>query len=296
MIYDSRLKINAPESLILAILAKKPKLTSKEIFDFFSKKYPKRMTIQGFYKIIRRMLDDRILLKENAHISLDSFWVNEVVGFAKTIEKTYLKTDSNLTDILLDEGESKTYDFENIVAMDNVWSHGLNLVRQYYADHEHPDKNAYSRNYFSVFHIARTESENVNLQYFESSSMQWYMASGSDTFLNHLPSKLIEEENYHQCVFDFEKFKEANKDKLIEKNYWATIIGDFVFEARFPKYVFELIEKIYAETQSIAEFNADKISSLFLEPGKTYLTVSHDKKKAEMIRQEVKALYAECGK
>jgi hypothetical protein len=296
MIYDSRLKINTPESLVLAILAKKPKLTSKEIYDFFSKKYPKKMTIQGFYKIIRRMLDDRILLKENAHISLDSFWVNEVVSFAKTIEKTYLKTDSNLTDILLDEGESRTYEFENIVAMDNVWSHGLNLVRQYYAEHEHPDKNAYSRNYFSVFHIARTESENANLQYFESSNMQWYMASGSDTFLNHLPSKLIEEENYHQCVFDFEKFIANNPDKRIEKNYWATIIGDFVFEAGFPKYIFELLEKIYAETPSIAEFNADKISSLFLEPGKTFLTVSHDKKKAEMIRQEVKALYAEYGK
>lgn len=295
MIYDSRLKINAPESLILDILSRKAKLTSKEIFEHFTKKYPKRMTIQGFYKVIRKMLDDRILLKDGQLISLDSFWISKVVEFSKNIERTYSPTSPTSTNILLEEGESRTFEFENIISMDNLWSHGLNLVRQYYVNHEHANKNAYSQNYFSVFQIARTESENVNVQYFESSNMQWYMASGSDTFLNHLPTKLLEEENYHQFVFDFEKYLVENKDKTIEKNYWVTVIGDFIFEVRFPKYVFELIEKIYQDTQNISEFNADKISSLFLEPGKANLTVSRDKKRSELIRQDVKNLYEKYG-
>jgi len=296
MIYDSRLKINAPESLILDILSKKSKLSSKEIFEHFTKKYPKRMTIQGFYKVIRKMLDDRILLKDGQLISLDSFWINKVVEFSKNIERTYSPNSPTSTNILVEEGESRTFEFENIVSMDNLWSHGLNLARQYYADHEHTDKNAYSRNYFSVFQIARTESENVNIQYFESSHMKWYMASGSNTFLNHLPTKLIEEENYHQFVFDFEKYVAENKDKTIEKNYWVTVIGDFIFEAHFPKYIFELLEKIYSDTQSISEFNADKISSLFQEPGKATLSVSRDKKRSELIRQDVKKLYEIYGK
>lgn len=291
MIYDSRLKINAPESLILDILSKKAKLSSKEIFEHFTKKYPKGMTVQGFYKVIRKMLDDRILLKDGQLISLDSFWINRVIEFSKNIEKTYSPESPSSTNILLEEGESRTFEFENVISMDNLWAHGMNLARQYYTTHDHPDKNAYSRNYFSVFHIARTESENTNLQYFESSKMHWYMASGSDTFLNHLPSKLIEEVNYHQFVFDFEKYVAENPDKQIEKNYWVTLIGDFIFEAKFPKYIFELIEKIYADTQSISEFNADKISSLFQEPGKAILTVSRDKKRAAEIRMEVKMLY-----
>ena len=296
MIYDSRLKINAPESLILDILSKKAKLSSKEIFEHFTKKYPRRMTIQGFYKVIRKMLDDRILLKDGQLISLDSFWISKVVEFSKNIERTYSPISPTSTNILVEEGESRTFEFENIISMDNLWSHGLNLVRQYYIDHKHSDKNAYSRNYFSVFQIARTESENVNIQYFESSNMQWCMASGSNTFLNHLPTKLIEEENYHQFVFDFEKYVAENKDKTIEKNYWITVIGDFIFEAYFPKYVFELIEKIYADTQAISEFNADKISNLFQEPGKSILIISHNKKRAELTRQDVKKLYETYGK
>jgi hypothetical protein len=290
MIFDSRLKNNQPESLILDILAKKPRLTSKEIFEYFSKKYPKKMTIQGFYKVIRKMLDDRILLKEGMHISLDSFWINKVIEFSKNIESTYLQQRSSSSNILLEEGENKDFEFNNVIEMDNLWSHSMNIVRNYYEKNEHSDKNAYSRNYFSVFHIARTESESANIQYFESSNMQWYMASGSDTFLNRLPSKLLDNGNYHQFIFDFEEYN-AGKETQIEKNYWVTVIGDYIFEASLPKYIFELVEKIYAETQSIGEFNADKINYLFKEPGKALFSVSCDKKRAEEIRQDVHALY-----
>lgn len=292
MIYDSRIKNNAPESLILDILSKKAKLSSKEIYEHFSQKYPKKMTIQGFYKVIRKMLDDRILLKDGQLISLDSFWIGKVIEFSRNIERTYSLAGPTSANILLEEGESRTFEFENVFSMDNLWSHGMNLARQYYSNHDHDDRNAYSRNYFSVFHIARTESESTNLQYFESSKMEWFMASGSNTFLNHLPAKLIEEENYHQFVFDYEAYVAKHENKKIEKNYWVTVIGDFIFEAQFPKYIFELLEKIYEETQSIAEFNANKISSLFQEPGKALLIISHDKKRAAEIRGEVKELYA----
>ena len=296
MIFDPRIKENSPESLILDILSRKPKLSSKEIFDFFSQKYPEGMTIQGFYKVIKKMLDDRILLKEGRTISLDSFWIGKVVEFAKTIEETYLKTDANTANILLDEGESKTYEFENILSMDNLWAHGLNLARFYYSQHEHSDKNAYSRNYFAVFHIARAESESSTLQYFESSQMQWYMASGSKSFLNTLPTKIVENENYHHFLFDFEKYKQEHPAQQLEKNYWVTVIGDFIFEAHFPNYVFELLEKIYLDTQNISQFNADKISQLFLEPGKTTLKISRNKKRAELIREDIKKLYKEKKK
>jgi hypothetical protein len=290
MIYDSRIKNNPPESLILDILGNKPKLTTKEIFEYFSKRYPKKMTIQGFYKVIRKMLFDRILLKEGTHISLDSFWINKVIEFSKNIEKTYLQEKTISGNILLEEGESKDFEFENIMAMDNLWSHSLNLVRNFYETKGHSDKNVYSRNYFAVFQIARTESESANTQYFESSKMQWYMASGSNTFLNRLPSRLVEGENYHQFIFDFELYNK-DRESPIEKNYWTTVIGDFVFEVRLPNYIFELIENIFEDIQSIGEFNADKINSLFQEPGKSILTISHNRNRAESIRQDIKYLY-----
>ncbi len=291
MILDPRIKNNSPESIVLDILSNKVRLTSKEVFDFFVKKYNKKMTLQGFYKVIKKMLDDRILIKEGSLLSLDSFWINRVMEFSKKIEKLYLQTESNSPSILLEEGESKHMEFENIMAMDNLWSHGLNMIRYFYINNEHKDKNAYSRHYYSVFQIARTESENVTIQSFENAKMDWYMASGSNTFLNKLVPKLIEDENYHQFIYNFEEYKKEHQEITIEKNYWITVIGDYIFEARLPKYIFELIEKIYNETNNISEFNANKINSLFLESGKAILEISRNKKRAELVRIEIQELY-----
>lgn len=292
MILDPRIKINHPESIILNILSTKVRLTSKELFEFFTKQYAKSMTLQGFYKVVKKMLDDRILVKEGLLLSLDSFWVNKVIEFSRKIEKLYLQTEINSPNILLGEGENKVLEFENIMAMDNLWCHGLNMVRNYYLNNKHKDINAYSRNYFSVFQIARTESENVTIQSFEESKMDWYMASGSNTFLNKLVPKLVEEENYHQFIYNFDNYQKEYKNP-VQKNYWVTVIGDFIFEARLPKYIFELIEKIYEETQSIGEFNANRLNSLFLESGKAILEISRNKKRAELIREEIKKLYKE---
>ncbi len=290
MILDPRIKINQPESVILHILSTKVRLTSKELFEFFTKQYSKSMTLQGFYKVVKKMLDDRILVKEGLLVSLDSFWVNRVIEFSKRIENLYLQTNSNSPNILLEEGENKVFEFENIMAMDNLWCHGLNIVRNYYTNNKHKDINAYSRNYYSVFQIARTESENVTTKSFEDSKMNWYMASGSNTFLNKIVPKLMEEENYHQFIYNFDNYQKEHNN-VIQKNYWVTVIGDFIFEARLPKYIFELIEKIYEETQSISEFNSNRLNGLFLESGKSILEISRNKKKAELIREEIKKLY-----
>lgn len=290
MIFDSRLEINTPESIILSILATKPRISTKELYDFYCKKEKSPMTIQGFYKLLRQMLKSRIILKESNLLLLDSFWISKVVDFADLIKENYLDSKVSSASILLEEGENKKYEFENIAEMDNFWGHGLNVVKDFYTKNEHSDKNAYSQHYFSVFHLARTKSEQDAIQTFGSVNMQWYMASGSNTFLNKLVPKIIERENHHQFIYDFEEYNK-NRELPLEKNLWVTLIGDFIFEATFPKYIFELIEKIYEETRSIGEFNADKLNSLFQEPGKTFLTVSRDKKKAEKIRNEIKNLY-----
>ncbi|MFH1187794.1 MAG: hypothetical protein V1688_02935 [bacterium] len=127
--------------------------------------------------------------------------------------------------------------------------------------------------------------------------LHWYMASGSPSFLNKLVSKLIEVENYHQFIYDFDKFQkeQLKKEVEIEKNYWVTAIGDFIFEAKIPKYIFEVIERIYQEVNSLSEYNAKQINNLFFEPGKSTLTISRNKKRADSVREEVKDLYIKYG-
>ncbi|OGF21285.1 hypothetical protein A2Y83_05015 [Candidatus Falkowbacteria bacterium RBG_13_39_14] len=320
MLYDPRIENNTSESIVIDILSKKPRLTTGELYDFYIAKAKKKITIQGFYKLIRQMLERRILVKEGAHLSLDSFWIDNLLKLSETVKRNYLANKIGLANVILEEGESKIFSFENISAMDNFWCHSLNAVINFYNEEEHKDKNGYSRNFYSLFQIARTASENVLANTYQLAGAHWYMASGSNSFLNKLVSKLIEVENYHQFIYDFEEFKKKKimaekgadrkkspqslsgdcagtieektaKGLSAEKNYWVTAIGDFIFEAKIPKYIFEIIEKIYDETNSLAEYNATQINNLFFEPGKAELTISRNKKRADAIREEVKNLY-----
>lgn len=287
MLFDSRISENKPESIILDILSKKPRMRTKDMYDLFCSKYPKSITIQGFYKIIRNMLNDRILVKDGGLLSIDTIWINRLVDFIDMLKQNYLEIKALTAHVLMDEGETNTFTFDNIVKMDNFWGHALNMVKHFYLDNNHENKNAYSKNYFALFQIARTESENVIIHSFESADMKWYMASANQTFLNKLVPKIIDDDNFHFINYSMN----GNREHTLFKNYWVTVIGDYIFESRLPKYIFELIEKIYNEVQSIAEFNADKINYLFLEPGKSKLTISKNKNKAEIIRQEIKSLF-----
>ncbi|MFH1029875.1 MAG: hypothetical protein V1770_01290 [bacterium] len=322
MLYDPRIENNTSESIVIDLLSKKPRLTTGELYDFYIAKAKKKITIQGFYKLIRQMLERRIIVKEGAHLSLDSFWIDNLLKLSETVKQNYLGNKIGLANVILEAGESKTFSFENITLMDNFWTHGLNAVINFYTQNDHKDKNGYSRHFYSIFQIARTASENVLANTYQLAGTHWYMASGSPSFLNKLVSKLIEVENYHQFIYDFEEFerkktavakgvnkkespqslsgdcggmieKQYEKGSTAEKNYWVTAIGDFIFEARIQKYIFEIIETIYLEVNSLSEYNAEKINNLFFEPGKTELTISRNKKRADTIRGEVKALYEE---
>lgn len=294
MLYDSRIENNTSESIIIDILSKKPRLTTGELYDFYLAKKGKKITIQGFYKLIRQMLERRIFVKEGAHLSLDSFWIKNLLNLAEVVKQSYMENKIGAMDVILEEGENKTFIFENIEAMDNFWCHSLNTVINFYGHNEHKDKNGYSRNFYSLFQIARTQSENVLADTYQLAGSHWYMASGSESFLNKLVAKIMEVENYHQFIYDFEKFKneQAKKGNEIEKNHWVTVIGDFIFEARIPKYIFEIIEKIYQEVNSLPEYNARRINDLFFEPGKSELIISRNKKRADLIRETIKILYA----
>ncbi len=305
MLYDSRIENNTSESIVIDILSKKPRLTTSELYDFYVVKKTKKITIQGFYKLIRQMLNRRILVKEGAHLSIDSFWINNLLNLTETVKQNYLKNKNSAANIILEKGESKTFDFENIMAMDNFWCHGLNTIINFYNGEKHKDKNGYSRNFYSLFQIARTTSENILAGAYQSVDAHWYMASGSQSFLNKLVAKIIEVENYHHFIYDFDKFKKeqdaklqktgglAEQKNIAEKNYWVTTIGDFIFEAKIPKYIFEIIEKIYQDVNSLSEYDSNKINNLFFEPGKTELIISRSKKRADIIREEVKKLWSD---
>mgnify|MGYP003408169766 CR=1 FL=1 len=70
-----------------------------------------------------------------------------------------------------------------------------------------------------------------------------------------------------------------------------TVIGDFVFETKLPNYIFKMVQEKFESVRSIAEFNSKEMQTIIHQPGKTILTLTRGRSRAETIRNEIKKLF-----
>lgn len=75
-----------------------------------------------------------------------------------------------------------------------------------------------------------------------------------------------------------------------------TVLGDFIFETKVPEFIFEDIRAMFESVTSLTEFDAAKMQRVIYQTGKTELTLSRDAKRAETIRNEIKAVFKKTGK
>ncbi len=279
----------SPEAVVLDILSRKPGITSKEAYAFFLDKYEPGMSVQGFYKIIRQLLNDRVIAKTDGRLSLYSAWVNNLMKFAKQAAFTHLDANSSPVTIILEEGEKKSFEFDTPIEMSTFWDHALLMVAYYYKDSDESiDRNAYSKNFYSWIQLLRTSDEAQLINLYSDLDMNWSMASGSHSFLNKAALSQLSDEN-----FKFTLYKELSGYGEGKDNFHITVIGDFIFETQLPNFIFQIMKNTFESVKTLSEFKADKVQALVHEHAKTILYLSRDKKRAETLRQGIKSLFKE---
>ncbi|OGY85378.1 MAG: hypothetical protein A2233_04945 [Candidatus Kerfeldbacteria bacterium RIFOXYA2_FULL_38_24] len=282
MIPDPK-KIHLPaDALILDILSKKPRLSVKDLYEFFIARYKKSMSLQAFYNLIHRLVEDRVLIKEGKLISIDGAWIYNLLNFAHTLQENHFGQEASTATILLNEGESKSFILNSPVAMDNFWWHALIIVILYYDTKPHHDKNAYVYIDHCWFQLLRTASESALNDAYRQHNIQLYHVGGSNNFLDHLTPNLIDDKNVHIKIQPIKDFP---------KNYYNIVIGDFIFETKMPPHIYEQMETIYATIHSLQEFDSQKMLDIVQQSAQTILIITRDKKKAESIRKKIRSIF-----
>ncbi len=282
MIPDSKQPNAHPSAVVLDILSKKSRLTVKDLYDFFCKRYTKGMSLQGFYNLVNKLISDRVLVKEGKLLSIDASWIYNLLNFSNVLQQNYFGTSAVSTNILLDDGESKTFTLDSVIGMDNFWWHALIVVILYYANEKPKNKNVYVYVHHSWFQLIRTNSEQVLNDVYNQHGMHLYHVDGSHSFLDSLTPQLIAGENVdtqHAIIKEF------------GSNYYVMVIGDFIFETTLPRHIYEQMEEIYTSVTQMSQFDSSKIFALVEQPSRTNLTISRNKKGAEKIRKRIQAVF-----
>lgn len=282
MIPDPKQPNISPTAIVLDILARKPRLTVKDLYDFFLRRYKPGMSLQGFYNLIKKLIAERVLVKEGKLILIDGSWIYNLLNFSNVLQQNYFGKSAVSATILLSEGESKTFTLDTVIAMDNFWWHALIVVMLYYVTEPHKDKNAYVYVHHSWFQLVRTSSEQSLNDAYKQHGMHLYHVSGAQTFLDSLTPQLIAGDNVDVRVTPIKEFGE---------NTYVVVIGDFIFETSLPRYIFTAMEEIYATTKDMPSFDADALRALIHQPARTSLTISRNKKRAEHIRHQIRACF-----
>jgi len=276
MIPDLKNPNPSTESLIIEILSQKPRLTSLDLYEYFTSKYKHPITLQGFYKILRKLLIQRIIVKENKLISLDASWIYNLMNFTSHLQKIYFGSQSSSINILLAEGEQKNFAFDSVMEMDNFWTHALIIVTQYYALESHANKNVYVHLDHSWFQLLKTNQEKSLNEAYQQHNMQVFHLNRGNTFLDKLGLAQMDDTNYH-----------AIAENLPEENRYQMCIGDYFFETKMPLICYEELGKIYKSVTSLDQFSPKKILDLIKEKTKTTLTITRSAKKAAALRTAV---------
>jgi len=226
-------------------------------------------------------VEQRVLVKEEHLLSLDAAWIHNLVNFTDNLQRIYFGQEASVVSILLREGESKKFTFERVLDMDNFWTHALILITHYVQNQKDVDINGYNYNEHCWFQLVRTSQEQFLADSYQKKDMKWYMVSRL-TFLDSLTPQLVDMKGF---------LYSTDKKKLFPNNHYEMTVGDFIFETSLPNYIWELMEKVYSKTKSLAEFKAEDILKLIKEPGRTTLTISRDKKRAIEFRRKILAYF-----
>ncbi len=284
MIPDSKNPYPMAESIILDILSTRPRLSVRELYALFLQKNKKKVTIQALYALIRRMIDQRILVKEGQALLIDASWVAALMKFTDTVQATYLSNEATGANTILRPGEKRDIVFENVMAMDNFWTNAL-IIALYRTkeDNSISDRNVYGYNYHSWFQIARTAQEQSLAEAYEQAGMGYYILSGSNLFLDKAVVDSIETEGF--------RYQTIKPNAMLGVNYYIAIIGNIIFEMSLPQYIHELMENIYKKTKNITGFDRQEILRIIQLPARTTLTITNDKKRAEKLCRSIKGQF-----
>lgn len=279
MIPDPKQPNASPAAIVLDILSRKPRLPVKDLYEFFNQRYTPGMSLQGFYNLLKKLANERVLVKEGKLISIDGSWIYNLLNFSNVLQQNHFGQSAASATILLSEGESKTFTLDSVVGMDNFWWHAIIVVILYYATTEQKDKNVYVYVHHSWFQLIRTESEQTLNNAYAQHGMHLYHVDGSHSFLDSLTPQLISGENVsvgNEVISEF------------GPNYYVMVIGDFLFETRLPKHVYDQVEDVYDTVTSLSDFDPKQLLELLEQPARTMLTISRNKKRAEKIRRRIK--------
>lgn len=230
----------------------------------------KKVTKQGFYKALRELVTEEVVVKNKQLVALNNFWVNKMQAFTASIDQQYQAEDSFLS---LEEGESLVYHFKSLASLDVLWMHYFYIIAKkevaepflFYNSHE----------FWSLF---RHTEEAAMYEWVGKSGRKSYGVIGGNTELDRSTTAYVK-------TYGFEMAYEETMS--LPKNYFTSVIGDYILDTILDMNTANAIDKLYQKHTVWNEEVAKELGEILSNLKRSKVVIYRNKKKAEQLRKKL---------
>lgn len=235
-------------------------------------------TKQALYLVLRKLIEKEIVIKHGKLFSLSQPWFRKMSLFFSIAEKQYGNTGESNEILRLSDGDKILYSFKNAEEADKFWAHAFHVFGTFLAGKEP----IYMYNPHEWFFYARKESEEFMFTEAKKRNQKiWLIAAGVSVL-----------DKYIGKYFDGSTLQYYMTEEVLfeARNYYLNIFGDYIIEARIDEKVAEKVDEFYREHTKVTD-ETTKLLTALLTQGKTTITITRSKKKADKLKKIFKPFF-----
>lgn len=243
----------------------------------------KHLTKQGFYASLRKLRAEEVVVVYKSHAALNTAWIKDMERQISKMSASYISTAGSSDILALADKESISFVFTNTRHLDTFWGH----IQSQIVARTPISEPIYSYDPHYWFYIARRETEARLVNDIVASGRQFLMTVGG---MQPLDKKI-------QSDFDSDERQYHLEALFPRKEYYVTVIDDYITEVTIDPRLAAQIEDIYARTEHLDELVERNFARLLVIKAHHRIKIQRNKRKAAELKRKLgKNFYIRHGR
>jgi hypothetical protein len=236
------------------------------------------LTKQGFYKTLRILIQEEVVVVRNKIVSLSHVWILKMSQFFENAKRSYSIETAGEDFLLLGDGEKVSYTFKSPEQTDMFWGHAFSVL----VDTMKED-NVFLFNPHEWFLFARYDTERVLFDGVLKRNKKLFVLSGNNTPLDVFSKKDFDGDKSQYFTLDTNPFE--------KQNYYVNVFGDFLIEAWLDENVSQNIDAWYKKHTAATDEAIEELKQIVVQKGRNKFSISRNARKAEKIKSLFKKYF-----
>lgn len=265
---------------IIQELSKTPHLELEKLIKKISPRLKQKISLQGWYKAIKRLLDLGVVIKQRKKYTLNVSWLVQVLKWAHTLKAVYVdRAKQKVIKLPVLQKQKVKFTFPDLLALNAFWAHILvhigSLTRG--------EKTVYAYNPHFWFYLAHGDFEKQYNQSMKAHKVKTQIIIGANTFLDKWNAQFFDPKIIEHWL--------SPKPLYPEQHKYINYINGYLLEIQINKKTAQKIDELFKKTKSLSDLSQLELIGLFQERAPCTMTVSKNHQKGTAFARKIKRYF-----